>query len=83
MSEAMETGCKALERLLRIGCKISEQGGEWWLWEHSGEGIVGGKTLAKMLTAVATVDVEKYQREYDERCRRYMERSRNIDTLGW
>jgi hypothetical protein len=83
MSEAMETGCESLERLLRIGCKISEQDGEWWLWEKGGEGVVGGKTLAEMLTAVATVDVGKYEREYDERCRRYMERAKGIDTLGW
>jgi hypothetical protein len=30
------------------------------LWESGGEGIAGGKTPAEMLTAVATVDVEKY-----------------------
>ena len=83
MSEALETGCDSLARLLRIGCKISEQDGEWWLWEKGGEGVVGAKTLADMLRAVATVDVEKYEREYDERCRRYMERTKNIDILGW
>jgi hypothetical protein len=82
-ADTIEDGCDSLSRLLRIGCKIAEQDGEWWLWEKGGEGVVGAKTLAGMLRAVATVDVEKYEREYDERCRRYMERTRNIDTLGW
>jgi hypothetical protein len=36
-----------------------------------------------MLRAVAAVDVADHERRYDERCRQYMERSRNIDTLGW
>ena len=82
-ADSIEDGCESLARLIAIGCKIAEQDGEWWLWGKGGEGIVGRKTIAEMLRAVATVDVEKYEREYDERCRRYMDRTRNIDTLGW
>jgi two-component system OmpR family response regulator len=53
------------------------------VWEKGGEGIVGGKTIAEMLRAVAAVDVEKYEQEFEEKCRQYRERTRNIDTLGW
>jgi hypothetical protein len=82
-AEAFVTGCENLAKMLRIGCKISEQDGEWWLWEKGGEGVVGAKTLADMLRAVAAVDVEKYEQEFEEKCRQYRERTRNIDTLGW
>ncbi len=82
-ADSIEDGCESLARLIAIGCKIAEQDGEWWLWEKGGEGIVGRKTLTEMLKAVATVDVADHERRYDEKCRQYMDRTRDIDTLGW
>jgi hypothetical protein len=72
-----------LPRMLTIGCKISQQDGEWWLWESGGDGVVGGSTFREMCERLLSVDVAKYERDYDERCRAYMERSRGIDIFGW
>ncbi len=82
-ADDMETCCESLARLLRIGCKISEQDGEWWLWEKGGDGIISGKTLAEMIQRLRGVYVGDFETRYEEKCRRYMERTRDIDILGW
>jgi hypothetical protein len=75
-------GCSsALEvipRLLDVGCKIAKQDGQWWIFEHDGEGVVGGSTFSEMCDKLASVDVEDHERRYLERCRWYME---NRDRL--
>lgn len=75
-------GCSsALEvipRLLDVGCKIAKQDGQWWIFEHDGEGVVGGSTFREMCELLTSIDVEDYERRYSERCRWYME---NRDRL--
>ncbi len=67
-----------LPRLLDIGCKIARQDGQWWIFEHDGEGVVGGGTFREMCEKLASVDVGEHEQRYLERCRWYME---NRDSL--
>lgn len=56
-----------LPRLLQIGCRISHQDGEWWIFKRDGEGIVGGKTFREMCDKICTVDIEDYERQHINR----------------
>jgi hypothetical protein len=67
-----------IPRLLECGCKIKKQDGEWWVFEHDGEGVVGGETFREMCEKLASVDVEDHERRYLERCKWFME---NRDRL--
>jgi hypothetical protein len=71
-AESLEAGCDSLARFMAIGCKISQQDGEWWLWEMRGDGIAKGNTIAEMLRNVVSVDVQAYEKRFDETVGRYM-----------
>jgi hypothetical protein len=83
----MKTTCSilfdVLPRLLEIGCKIAKQDGRWWIFEHSGEAVISGRTFRDMCDKLDSVNITEHERRHEERQRKYMERSRNIDTLGW
>jgi hypothetical protein len=66
-------GLNLIPRLLDVGCKIVKQDDQWWIFEHDGEGVVGGATFREMCQKLASVDVAEHERRYLERCRMYME----------
>ncbi len=42
-------GCKVLEKELFSAGNIDWQDGEWWLFQHSGDGVISGKTIQELL----------------------------------
>ena len=57
-----------IPRLLDIGYTIQKQDGEWWMFEGSGESVVGGATFREMCERLVGVDVKEHERRHSERC---------------
>lgn len=75
MRDAFKEGCDTLEMYIAEGGNISWQDNQWWVFEHNGEGVVGGDSIYELILNLDSM------RNYHRMNNTLDEVERHYDTL--